>query len=140
MISTMETSSSSGTILIVDDDPNLIRILTASLKAAGYQALVATDGLQAVTAARRQRPDLIILDLGLPGGDGYIVLRRLKELGSLAAIPVIVLSARDAESSTQQALKAGAEMFIQKPADLPQLLASIAKLLGKSESEPKPAG
>ena len=127
-----------ATILIVDDDPNHIKILSSWLRTAGYNTLVATDGLLAVSIARRQRPDLILLDLGLPGGGGYSVLRRLKGMNTASDIPVVVLSAQDADENQGQAVGAGAEAYIQKPADLDALLATIRRLLG--DREPKPAG
>src|SRR5689334_6251465 len=98
-----------ASILIVDDDPNHIKFLSAWLRSAGYVPLVAVDGLQAVTIARRQRPDLVLLDIGLPGGGGYSVLRRIKEMPALSDIPVVVLSALDAEENRPKSLQAGAE-------------------------------
>lgn len=112
-------------ILIVEDDPDHVKALTLRLRAAGYDLLTASDGMQAVAVARREKPDVIILDLGLPGGDGYQVLRRLKVLGPLASIPVIVLSARDPAVHREKSLEAGAIAFFQKPPDSDVLLELI---------------
>lgn len=112
-------------ILIVEDDPDHVKALTLRLRAAGYDLLTARDGMQAVAVARREKPDVIILDLGLPGGDGYQVLRRLKVLGPLASIPVIVLSARDPAVHREKSLEAGAIAFFQKPPDSDVLLELI---------------
>ena len=83
--------------------------------------------------ARKHEPDLIILDLGLPGGDGFVVMERLKLIPSLAVIPIIVVSARDVRTNQERALKAGAKAFLQKPVDNAELLAVIRQALGETE-------
>ena len=124
-------------ILIVDDDQDLVVGLAVRLrKAGGYDVSMASDGLGAVTKAQRERPDLIILDLGLPAGDGFSVLERLKTLMHTALNPVIVLSARDPGEAQDAVLRMGAEAFFQKPADNDQLLAAIRKALGEDEERP----
>src|ERR1700727_1091015 len=95
-------------ILIVDDDEYLLLGLAAKLKANGYAVVTAMDGVAAIASARRETPDLIILDLGLPAGDGFLVLERLRALPGLTATPVIVLSARDPANNERRALQAGA--------------------------------
>ena len=112
-------------ILIIDDDRDIRIGLNARLRAAGYDTAFAVDGVSAISAARNENPDLILLDLGLPAGDGYVVLERLKDVAELGAVPVIVLSARDARTNEQKALDAGAHSFFQKPADNEALLAAI---------------
>ena len=87
--------------------------------------LFAADAISALSVAVKERPDLIILDIGLPAGDGYVVMERLQNYPALACIPVIVLSARDAANNKQRALEAGAYEFFQKPADMGRLLKSI---------------
>ena len=104
-------------ILIVDDDANLRRALRIRLQANHYDTVQASDGYTAIAVAHKERPNLIILDLGLPAGDGYVVLDRLQKNSGLADIPVIVLTARDAEANEQNSLRAGATAFFQKPAD-----------------------
>src|ERR1700684_3403014 len=84
----------------------------------------AADGMASIAEARKHMPDLIILDLGLPAGDGFTVLERLKANDSLALIPVIILSARDLNPNMARALKAGAKAFLQKPVDNAQLLST----------------
>ncbi len=122
-------------ILIVDDDKDLILGLNIRLKAAGYHVILAADAPSAVSKAMRENPDLIILDIGLPGGDGFLVLERLKSLIPVAGIPVIILTARDPEINKERALKAGAVAFLQKPADNDELLGTIQKTL---EEPPEP--
>ena len=121
-------------ILIVDDDQDLVVGLAVRLrKVGGYDVIMASDGLGAVTKAQREKPDLIILDLGLPVGDGFSVLERLKTLMNTALIPVIVLSARDPGEAQDAVLEMGADRFFQKPADNDQLLAAIRHALGEDE-------
>jgi DNA-binding response OmpR family regulator len=116
-------------ILIVDDDPNLRRGLGLRLRAHHYSTFYATDSFTALALAEKEHPDLIILDIGLPGGDGFIVLERLKRNAALAGTPVIVLTARDSQYNKRRSLKAGAVAFFQKPADNEELLESIRSTL-----------
>ena len=109
-------------ILVVDDDPDLVRALRLRLRANNYDITTASDGYSAVASAQKDRPDLIVLDLGLPAGDGFVVLDRLQNIDALAGVPVIVLSARDPQGNEERALKAGAAAFFQKPADNEELL------------------
>ena len=118
-------------ILIVDDDPHLLLGLSARLKANGYKVMCATDALAAITVARKEAPDLVILDLGLPAGDGFLVLERMRSLADLVATPVIVLSARDPTDNKKRALDAGAVAFFQKPPDSYEFLTEIRQALGE---------
>lgn len=117
-------------ILIVDDDPDLRRALNLRLRANQYDTVFAKDGYSAMAAAQKERPALIILDIGLPAGDGFTVLERLQETAALATIPVIVLTARDPQGNRERTLKAGAAAFFQKPADNSELLDAIDTVLG----------
>jgi len=119
-------------ILIVDDDPDLRRALKIRLRANHYDTVQASDGYSAISVAQKESPNLIILDLGLPAGDGYVVLERLQNSDSLSNIPVIVLTARDPQSSEQKTLQAGATAFFQKPADNNELLEVIRTALPNS--------
>src|SRR5271166_6910365 len=92
-------------ILIVDDDPDLRKALKLRLRANHYETVQASDGYSAVTVAQKERPNLIILDLGLPAGDGFVVLDRLQNNDALSSIPVIVLTARDPQSNEQKTLQ-----------------------------------
>ncbi|MGA2695192.1 MAG: response regulator [Terriglobales bacterium] len=121
-------------ILIVDDDPDLRRGLNLRLRANQFETVYATDGFTAMAMAQKERPDLIILDIGLPAGDGFVVLDRLQQAATLSAIPVIVLTARDPQSNRERILKAGAVAFFQKPADNSDLLDAIHAALGSSWS------
>lgn len=109
-------------ILIVDDDPDLRRAMKICLRANHYDTVQASDGYSAIAMAQKERPSLIILDLGLPAGDGFAVLKRLQDADTLSSIPVIVLTARGPQFNEQRALRAGAAAFFQKPADNRELL------------------
>jgi DNA-binding response OmpR family regulator len=116
-------------ILIVDDDPDIRQALKLRLRANHYDTVHAADGYSAIAQACHEHPDLIILDLGLPAGDGYTVLDRLQTNDKLSSIPVIVLTARDPHSSEQHSLRAGASAFFQKPVDNAELLSVIRAAL-----------
>lgn len=120
---------SNGKILIVEDDDDLRRGLTLRLKATGYDVVGARDGVEAISMARREKPDVVLLDLGLPGGDGITVLERYANLTALSGIPVVVLTGRDplvAEPATRPFHVAA---FLQKPADNKDLIEAIEAAL-----------
>jgi DNA-binding response OmpR family regulator len=125
-------------ILVVDDDPDLVRALRLRLRANNYEIATAADGYAAIATAQKERPDLIVLDLGLPAGDGFVVLQRLQDSDALSGIPVIVLSARDPQNNEERALKAGAAAFFQKPADNEELL-NVIRVSLAGASSPQPA-
>lgn len=118
-------------ILVVEDDGDVRRGLHIFLKAYDYETFLSSDGISAVRDARMHQPDLIILDLGLPAGDGFWVLRCLQENAHLSLIPVVVVSARDVRANKERALKAGARAFVEKPWDDDELLEIIRQLLGQ---------
>ena len=122
-------------ILIVDDDPDVRHGMHVRLKANHYDTFFAADALTSMTEARKHEPDLIILDLGLPAGDGFVVMERLKAFASLA---VIVVSARDVRANRERTLKAGAKAFLQKPVDDAELLAVIRQALGEPARREEP--
>jgi CheY-like chemotaxis protein len=117
-------------ILIVDDDPDVRLAMQVRLNANGYETFFAVDALSSITEAHRRLPDLILLDLGLPAGDGFVVMDRLKTHSTLAAIPIVVVSGRDARANAGRAVKAGAKGFLQKPVDNAELLGVIRHALG----------
>ncbi|HEX3810448.1 MAG TPA: response regulator transcription factor [Rhizomicrobium sp.] len=109
--------------LVVDDEPPIRRFLRTSLSAQGYQVLEAEDGASALTMLKRNAVDVIVLDLGLPGIDGFDVIRTLRETGS--ALPIIVLSSRNDEGGKVRALDMGADDYVTKPFGMDELLARI---------------
>jgi twitching motility two-component system response regulator PilH len=118
-------------ILIVDDDPDMREGLHVRLTANRYETFFATDALSSLVEARKHKPDLIILDLVLPAGDGFLVMERLKTFRSLAEIPIIVVSGRDSYQNRERALRTGAKAFLLKPVDDAELLAVIRRVLGE---------
>jgi len=127
-------------ILVVEDDADVRLGYHVLLRAHDYDTFFAADGSSAVGEARKHQPDLIILDLGLPAGDGFIVMERFKANTYLAIVPVIVVSARDIRGNRERALSAGAKAFFQKPWRDEELLASIAHTLGQPVgTAPRPA-
>jgi DNA-binding response OmpR family regulator len=127
---------SNKTILVVEDDPEVRLGYHILLKANRYKTLIAIDSAAAISQARDHQPDLIILDLGLPAGDGFVVLNRLRANTYLSVIPVIVVSARDVRGTRERVLMDGARAYVQKPWDDADLLRLIGELVGPSE----PAG
>jgi two-component system, OmpR family, KDP operon response regulator KdpE len=119
-------------ILIVDDDQHLVLGLTPRLKANGYRVVSAPDAISAIAVARKEAPDLVILDLGLPAGDGFTVLQRMRNLTELMTTPVIVLTARSPAGNEKRVLDAGATAFFQKPPDNHDFLAAIRQALGET--------
>ena len=124
-------------VLLIEDEPPIRRFLRASLSAAGYRVAEAASGEEGLRAAAAQPPDLVILDLGLPGLDGQDVLRRLREWLSA---PVVVLSARDQEKQKVEALDAGADDYLTKPFGVGELLARMRTALRHARPPgPEPA-
>ena len=118
-------------ILVVDDDPDVRLSLHVRLKINNYDVILAGDGAASIAEARKHMPDLIILDLGLPAGDGFSVLERLKASDSLSIIPVIIVTGRTRVPNRDWALKAGAIAFLQKPVDNARLLSLIRHEFGE---------
>ena len=112
-------------IMVVDDDPDLRQALSWRLRANNYDTVNVCDGYSAIAMAQKVKPHLIILDLGLPAGDGFAVLKNLQDYPALSVIPVIVLTARDPEGNKRRTLESGAVAFFQKPADNGDLLEEI---------------
>jgi phosphate regulon transcriptional regulator PhoB len=120
-------------ILIVDDEPPIIDILEYNLKKANYEVIVARDGQEALEKARRQRPDLVILDLMLPKLDGLEVCRALRRDGDL---PIIMLTAKDEEIDRVVGLELGADDYVVKPFSVRELLARVKTVLRRSGPKP----
>ena len=120
--------SDSARILVVDDVPENVRLLDAVLSSHGYEILQATDGRTALELAATAEPDLVLLDVLMPGIDGYEVCRRLREREETAVLPVIMLTAGDGQEKTK-AIEAGADDFIPKPFDRDELFTRIRSLL-----------
>ena len=117
-------------ILFVEDDPDQLLGLAGLLRLGGYEVATAMEGVAAIAEVKRQQPDLILLDLGLPAGDGFWIMDTLKSTpGPAYDIPVVVLTARADAETRKRAYAAGAVGFGQKAIDPDDLLSSIDKLL-----------
>ena len=116
-------------VLVIEDNREHLMALVIKLKAQGYDVVSAGDGVTAVSAVKQEQPDAILLDLGLPGGDGFVVLERLRSMRDTVAIPVIVVTARPPETNKREALKLGAAAFLQKPVKTEELLLALRQAL-----------
>ena len=122
-------------ILVVDDDEAVRQMLSLQLEAKGYEVVLAFDSTSTMRAARKEAPDLILLDLGLPAGDGFLLMEELKADTYTASIPVIVLTGRDAEGNQEKAYETGATDFFQKPFNPAWLLRAIEAALAERSKE-----
>jgi DNA-binding response OmpR family regulator len=126
-------------ILIVEDENLQLTMVAKQLKSAGFEIAGARDGTSAISSARKEQPDLILLDLGLPAGDGFTVLQRLQLIIQTSMIPVIVLSSRPPAGNKEAALRAGAVAYLQKPAKPEDLLKAIHEALGTTLPDAPPS-
>ena len=116
-------------ILVIEDDPVARADLQARLKAQGYTVALAADAASALTVVNRERPDLILLDLGLPAGDGFLVLERLRKIETLASIPVLVVSGRSDPETRKRVAAMGIAPLLVKPVGTEALLGAIGSAL-----------
>jgi CheY-like chemotaxis protein len=134
-------------ILVVDDNPVILKTLSMKLSASGYEVLTAEDGAGAVSCARKQQPDLILLDINFPpdvahgGGvpwDGFLLMGWLKRIEGASHIPVIIITGDEDAKHKAHALASGAVSFFQKPIDHEALLATIRRTLGETHAASQP--
>lgn len=133
MLQSLGSQMAKAKILIVDDDQDIRRLLGHRLKSDDYETVFASDAISAVNMARKEEPDLILLDLGLPAGDGYVVIERLKVIPALEGIPIIIVTARDIRAEQERIAHAGADSVFQKPFDHEALLVAIRNALGEPQ-------
>jgi len=119
-----------ATILAVDDEPRVLKLLKANLESSGYAVLTAADGEQALQTIERELPDLVLLDLMLPKMDGYAVCRRVREF---SAVPVIMLTARSAQVDLIHGFEVGADDYLTKPFSITELLVRVQAVLRRSK-------
>jgi two-component system, OmpR family, response regulator ResD len=124
-----------GSVLVVDDEPTIAEVVARYLERAGYHTRVAADGLEALEAAARQRPDLVVLDLMLPRVDGLEVMRRLREQDR-ERIAVILLTAKGEESDRVVGLRLGADDYVVKPFSPAELVARVDAVLRRIDTSP----
>ena len=121
-------------LLIADDDPQLVRALRITLGAHGYEVVAAADGAAAISVAAQARPDLILLDLGMPRLDGIQVIQALR---GWTDAPIIVVSGRTGSADKVEALDAGADDFVTKPFQIDELLARLRALARRTQVRPR---
>jgi two-component system, OmpR family, response regulator ResD len=124
-----------GTVLVVDDEPTIAEVVARYLERAGYRTRVAGDGVQAIEAAAVERPDLVVLDLMLPGLDGLEVMRRLRERDP-DRIAVILLTAKGEEADRVIGLRLGADDYVVKPFSPAELVARVDAVLRRVDTSP----
>ncbi len=123
-------------LLVVEDDPNILELLSASLRFAGFEVATATTGSEGVTAALRSPPDLVVLDVMLPDLDGFEVIKLMRSEG--ARVPVVFLTARDATEDKIRGLTLGGDDYVTKPFSLEELTARIRAVLRRSTGDQAP--
>jgi DNA-binding response OmpR family regulator len=123
-------------VLVVDDERDIVDLVRYNLNKNGYTALVAVDGNQAIELAQRELPDLIVLDLMLPGMSGMEVARRLKADARTAHIPIVMLTAKGEETDVVVGLTLGADDYVTKPFSMKILLARLATVLRRGDTAP----
>jgi len=121
------------TILVVDDEPRIVELARDYLEHAGFAVLTAADGPAALVVARDKHPDLVVLDLGLPGLDGLDVTRQLRQGQSTAALPIVMLTARDDELDKLLGLELGADDYLTKPFSPRELVARVKAVLRRAD-------
>ncbi|HYE98438.1 MAG TPA: response regulator transcription factor [Planctomycetota bacterium] len=127
------------TVLVIDDEPELGRLIDYNLTKAGYLVLTARDGEAGLAAARKHAPDLVVLDVMMPGLDGWEVCKRLRQEPSTAALPILMLTAKAEESDRVLGLELGADDYLTKPFSVRELAARVKALLRRAEATAAPA-
>ena len=126
------------TILVVDDDPVIQKLLAVNFEMEGYRVVTAGDGIEGIERVHSDRPDLVLLDVMMPRMDGIEVVRTLKADKATAGIPVILLSAKAQSTDINGGLDAGADDYVTKPFDPLELLDKVAALIGTPEGDDEP--
>jgi two-component system alkaline phosphatase synthesis response regulator PhoP len=129
------------TVLVVDDEPQIVEVVQDYLKQANFRVLTARDGQTALTVARHERPDLVILDLMLPGGvDGLDVCRSLRQDATQGDVPIIMLTARDEEADRLIGLELGADDYVTKPFSPREVVARVRAVLRRAKGNVQQSG
>lgn len=121
--------SASAVVLVADDDEDILLLVTARLRREGYELVQARDGEQALALARERRPDLAVLDIGMPGLDGLEVVAAIRSDPEIAGTRVLLLTAKAQEQDVRRGYEAGADAYMKKPFSPAELAAKVAELL-----------
>jgi two-component system, OmpR family, response regulator ResD len=133
----MENGQPRGSVLVVDDEPTITEVVSRYLQRAGYETRVAGDGPEALAIAGAERPDLVVLDLMLPGMDGLEVMRRLRDPADSRRVSVILLTAKGEASDRVVGLRLGADDYVVKPFSPAELVARVDAVLRRMDSSPE---
>jgi CheY-like chemotaxis protein len=120
-------------VLVVDDEPHIVRLVSFSLSRRGYDVLEATDGPSGIELARSEKPDLILMDVMMPGMTGFDAVEKLKAEPATAGIPVVMLSAKSQQYEQQEGLRRGAQKYICKPFTPSALVEAVSEIIGSSD-------
>ncbi len=123
--------SSVPRVLVVDDDPQVLKLLRLNFELEGYDVVSATDGPGALEAVEREAPDVVVCDVMMPGIDGLEVVKRLRGVASTASLPIVLLSAKALRGDGEAGLDAGANEYVTKPFDPAELIEIVAGLITK---------
>lgn len=121
-------------ILVVEDDKNIALALVVRLRSQGYDVKVSYDAVSGISETTRNKPDLVLLDISMPGGGGLLVAQRIRSLTPVAATPIIFLTASKQPELRAKALELGAADFFEKPYEAEDLLASIRRIFGEDDT------
>jgi CheY-like chemotaxis protein len=142
------TAPNGKKILVVDDNPVIIKTLSFKLKAAGYTVISALDGGEAVSSTRKEKPDLILLDINFPpdvshgGGvpwDGFLIMNWVRRMDEAKHVPIIIITSGDPAKYKDRALAEGAHSFFHKPIEMQELMTTVQKILGTEPPKATPA-
>jgi len=125
-------------ILVIEDDKNIALALVVRLRSQGYDVKVAYDAVTGISETTRNKPDLVLLDISMPGGGGLLVAQRIRSLTPVAATPIIFLTASKQPDLRAKALELGAADFFEKPYEADDLLAAIRRIFGAGDQSVKP--
>ena len=123
-----------GRILVVDDDSDIVRLLSTRLRNDGYDVISAAGGIAYMAQVRRHDPDLVVLDLGIPAGAGVLTLERLGDNPHWSRLPVVVLTGQSEPETRARAMRAGATALLEKTAGSQEFLETISRLVGGEQS------
>lgn len=127
-------------ILVIEDDPSALGFATYALQQEGYQVLTAANGVEGLKRAQEEEPDLLVLDVMLPGMDGFELCHRLRNAPATARLPILMLSVKGRESDRNTGLTVGADQYLTKPIDPAELVASVGRLLEDKGAAPMERG
>lgn len=125
-------------ILVVDDEPSIRRLIQVQLERAGYEVVVAVDGIEALETFHRLRPDLVVLDVMMPGPDGFRVLQILKDDPRTAAVPVVMLTARSGDDHVRQGWQEGVDFYMSKPFNPAELRTVVDRMVAVLDTPENP--